>query len=174
MAGDEPVFGALEHRGFVLDGLDRRLRHADRRLEALGGQLHADKQAGAPGIVGVRHADANGGGARLFAEQITDVGHGATDFGAHFAGADLDGFADADLVQVFGKHTKGDPHLGQVRQGEGVAGFADHLADAEVFFHHHTGKRRAQFVAISSDEYSAATQGAHLLSGVVQGDFGFL
>ena len=111
MAGDKAVRRAHKHRGFVLDGLDSGLRHGDLGLVGIGGHLHGDEQARAPGVVRVGDRHAHGGGARLLTEQVAHIGHGAQHFGAHFRRADFHRFAHANLVQVFGKYAEGDPHL---------------------------------------------------------------
>ena len=174
MAGDKAVLGTHKHRGFVLDGLDSGLRHGDLGLVGVGGHLHGHKQARAPGVVRVGDRYAHGGGARLLTEQVAHIGHGAQHFGAHFRRADFHWFAHANLVQVLGKYAEGDPHLGQIREGKGIAGFTDHLAHPQVFFHHHTGEGRTQFITIAAGQYRAAAERSHFLPRIVQGDFGFL
>eukprot|EP01133_Synstelium_polycarpum_P005847 gene5847-6764_t len=77
MPGHEAVAGAHEHRGFVLDGLDRLLGDGDLGRVGVGGDLHGNEQPWTPRSVGVRHRDAYGGGAGLLPQQVADIGHGA-------------------------------------------------------------------------------------------------
>lgn len=64
----EAVIGAHEHRGFVLDGLDRSFRYRHVGLTAVGSDQCGDKQSGTPRTLRVFQGDANGGGTGLLAE----------------------------------------------------------------------------------------------------------
>jgi len=169
----EAVVGTHEHRGFVLDGLDRGFRHGHFRFAAVSGDPRADEQPRSPRALRVFQGHAHGRGASLFAEQTADVSHAASHFSFQFRRTDGDRFAHLHLGQVLGRNAEGHPHAGQVRQGERGGGFIDHLARRQVFFHHHAVEWRAQFVAIAAGSDHAAAEHADFLSGVVHGDFRF-
>ena len=111
--------------------------------------------------------DVRGGGA----EQAADIVDLALNLGAQVWCADRDIAAGHHLVQITRRHGEGGPDPAQVRQGEGVAGRVDHLAHAQMLFHHHCIEWRAQFIAVASARRPYC---GDLLPGVGQGDFGLL